>query len=179
MRYVGLVGFVIVGLLGGAGPAEADYVLTARGQYGGLGWSAPKRCKYNRTTLRGWLGIETIGPVVTGSNLRRGRIDRTWARYAVYLTDANNGYRTLATSGWSGWLRTKQGQARYWNLSGHAFTGDWRGNYGLDVRVEWYKGGRRVGVKAIRTTNFHYFSQYNTGPYGPLSSCAWQPQLTY
>jgi hypothetical protein len=48
---------------------------------------------------------------------------------------------------------------------------DWRGNYGVDIRVEWWNSKRMVGWRTYRLSAFQYFDQYNVGPFGPLSSC--------
>ena len=149
-------------------PAHA-YVLASAGKRGASRSSAA-RCEYRNTGLRGYLTLTAFPPVVRGANLRRGRRDLTWVRYKAYWVDGYTG-NTLVSSGWSSWRlasdrrRTTWGGSTYWSA-------DWRGNYLLDIRVEWWKRSRRIGWRAHRTGTYYYYDQYDRGPYGPFSSCA-------
>jgi hypothetical protein len=161
---------VLVALLCSVPAAAQADVLAAKGKRGRS--AVPTgHCKYGNTGLRGFLTTSVRPPVVTGANLRRRRRnDRTSVRYAVYLVDATNGHRTLEVSNWSGWLRVREATRATWSGT-TSFTYDWSGNYRVDLRVEWWKAGRRVGWRAHRVTSYQFFDQYNAGPYGPISSC--------
>ncbi len=129
------------------------------------------RCKYGVFGPRGVLQVGTRPPLVSGANTkRRTRRERTRVRYRVSVTDAFQGFGTLVTSGWSDFIRVRQSQRRTWT----GFTSwdmEWRGNYGLDVRIEWWNSRRRVGWRDYRINAFQFFNQYNAGPFGPISSC--------
>lgn len=169
MRY--LVSIMLAGwLLAGAVPAHAETVLASSGKPGISAWGAPVACKYNRTNTNAWLSITAAPPAVTGANLRRGRRDVTSVRYRMYLVDAQHGYATAAHSSWSGWLRARDTKVALWS-GVTSFTAPWYGIYALDVRIEWWKGGRLRGVRALRSYRFNFFNQYNVGPAGPYSFC--------
>jgi hypothetical protein len=169
VRYAALV-VVVGGLLLGAVPAQAETVLASRGRPGLSNWGAPVKCKYNRTNANAWLSVTATPPAVTGANLRRGRPDYTSVRYAMYLVDAQHGYATAARSGWSAWIRAHDAKPAIWS-GVTSFTAPWNGVYALDVRIEWWKGGRLRGVRALRSHRFNFFNQYNVGPIGPYSFC--------
>jgi hypothetical protein len=169
MRYATLV-VVVSCWVWGAVPAQAETVMVSRGKPGLSAWGAPVTCKYNRTNTNAWLSIVATPPAVTGANLRRGRRDVSWVRYSMYLVDAQRGYATAARSGWSAWLRARERKAALWS-GVTSFTAAWNGIYALDVRIEWWKGGRLRGVRALRSHRFNFFNQYNVGPSGPYSFC--------
>ncbi len=154
------------------GGAQGDIL----GQGGKRGASAIPRgaCKYGNNGLNGFLRTSAVPPAVSGANVRRRAGDVTRARYRAYLVDASQGHATLEVSGWSGWLRVREGRGSTWQGE-TAFSGGWRGNYRMDVRIEWWRSGRLVGWRAYRITTYNYFDQYNRGPNGPLSSC-YKPQ---
>jgi hypothetical protein len=151
-----------------AGPAQAGVI-------GGQGWRGASsvfdgRCKYGNTGLRGFLEIAIPPPSVTGANVRRRqRGERSLARYAVWLLDANTG-TTLLVSNWSAWIRVREGTTGTWT-GNTAFTADWRGNYRLELRIEWWRSNRRIGWRAHSVDRYQFFDQYNTGPYGPIGTC--------
>jgi hypothetical protein len=145
-------------VLSGAGARGSSYVPEGR-------------CKYGNTGLRGFLDTSVAPPVVSGANrFARRRSERTWVRYRVELVDANAGHATLVESSWSSWILVGERARRTWTGTS-AFTGDWRGNYRLDVLVEWWTSSTRVGWRLHRLVSYDFFDQYNTGPYGPISSC--------
>jgi hypothetical protein len=154
-----------------ASPAGAQsYVLNGSGARGSSSVSQGV-CKYGNTGLRGILGTSVAPPVVSGANRRRRRArERTWVRYKAELVDVNAGHGTLAVSGWSGWIRVSEAARRTWTGT-TGFTADWRGKYRVDVLIEWWTSQRRIGWRWHRVTRYGFFDQYNTGPYGPISSC--------
>jgi hypothetical protein len=162
---------VVLFVLSFAASAEAQsYVLTGAGARGSS-YLPEGRCKYGNTGLRGILDTGVAPPVVGGANVRaRRRNERTWVRYRVELVDVNAGHATLITSNWSGWLRVSERATRTWT-GFSAFAADWRGNYRLDVLIEWWTSKRRIGWRWHRLERYAFFDQYNTGPYGPISSC--------
>jgi hypothetical protein len=170
VRYAALAVVVVGWLLSGAVPAQAETVLASGGEPGRSAWGAAVNCRYNRTNVNAWLSITALPPAVTGANLRRGRRDVTSVRYRMYLVDAQHGYTTAARSGWSAWLRARDTKAATWS-GVTSFTAPWNGVYALDVRVEWWKGARLRGVRALRSHRFNFFTQYNVGPTGPYSFC--------
>jgi hypothetical protein len=149
-------------------PAHA-YVLDAAGKRGGSTTSGAN-CQYRNTGLRGYLTLTGYAPTVRGANLRRGRRDLTYVRYKVFWMNAYNG-DILARSGWSSW-RLASDRRRYTWGGSSSWSLDWRGNYYLDIFVEWWKRGRRIGWRDHRTGSYYFYDQYNRGPYGPYSSCA-------
>lgn len=144
---------------------------------GGEGWRGSSYvpqggCKYGNTGLNGFLETSVAAPTVSGANVhRRRRSERSLVRYAVWIVDAADGHATLASSNWSSWVRVSERQRLTWGGAPTAFVGDWRGNYRLDLRIEWWRSGRRIGWRAHRVDSYNWFDQYNTGPYGPVSSC--------
>ncbi len=170
------IGRVTAGLVAacllGAAPAQADVLLGSGGIPGRSSVSEPSRCKYSRTAgPNSWLEVATAPPVAVGANLRRGRRDYTRVRYAVWLSDAERDYATVARSGWSGWIRVHDGQARTWT-GVTSFTAAWYGVYSLDVRIEWWRSGRLRGWRAHRIGSYQFFNQFNVGPLGPFGRCA-------
>jgi hypothetical protein len=127
-------------------------------------------CWYRNTGLRGFLITRTRPPTATGANLRRRHRDRSWVHYRAELVDAAYGYRTLATTDWSPWIRVRERRRRTW--SGLiSFEADWRGSYRIDVLVEWWNRTRKVGYRWHRVTAYDYFNQYDVGPFGPFATC--------
>jgi hypothetical protein len=151
---------------GGGGPSD---VLGGAGKRGKATiWQGT--CKYSFFSPQGVLQVGAPAPHVSGANTRRGtRRERTYVRFRVWVTNAFNG-ATLTSSGWSEFLRVRQSGTRTWP-SPTVFTMVWEGNYGTDIRIEWWNSKRRIGWRAYRTQSFQYWDQYNRGPFGPLSSC--------
>jgi hypothetical protein len=153
-----------------AGDAYAQSIVVSGSGYRGSSHVEAGACKYGNTGLRGTLTTTVAPPTVSGVNMRRRRGERSWARYAVFLVDANNGHRKLQASSWSGWLRVRERVKSTWTGS-TAFVADWQGNYRADVVIEWWNATRRVGRRKHRVTSYWWYDQYGTGPYGPVSSC--------
>ena len=146
------------GVIGGAGQRGASIV--------GQG-----TCKYGVFGPRGVLQVGVAQPAVSGANTRRGtRRERTWIRYRVFVTDAFRDFATVATSSWSDFIRLRQSDGGTWS-SPTILDMDWRGNYGADVRIEWWNSKRMIGWRAHRVTEFLFYDQYDVGPFGPISSC--------
>ena len=152
----------------GAPPESAD-VLGGAGKRGKATiWRGT--CKYGFFSPQGVLQVGVLAPSVSGANTRRGtRRERTYVRFRVWVTNAFNG-ATVTTSGWSDFVRVRQSGRRSWPAP-TVFTMRWEGNYGTDIRVEWWNSKRRIGWRAYRTRTFGYWDQYSRGPFGPLSSC--------
>ena len=128
-------------------------------------------CKYGVSGPVGFLRVAVAPPSVSGANTKRGtRRERTYVRYRVYVTDANRDNATLQVSGWSSSIAVRQSGWRSW-AGITTFDMDWRGNYGADIRIEWWNSRRMIGWRAHRLSAFAFYDQYNVGPFGPLSSC--------
>jgi hypothetical protein len=56
-----------------------------------------------------------------------------------------------------------------------AFIADWRGNYRIDFRIEWWDQTRQLAWQARRITAYYYFDEWNTAWGGPFPSCMRQP----
>jgi hypothetical protein len=149
--------------------AWAQEVIGAGGKQGAA-TTSQGTCKYRVFGPRGVLQVGVPAPAVSGANTRRGtRRERTYVRYRVDVTDAWN-FSALATSSWSDYIRVRQSQTSSWS-GPTSFDMEWRGNYGADIRIEWWNSKRRIGWRAYRTGAFGFYDQYNVGPFGPISSC--------
>lgn len=128
-------------------------------------------CKYRIFVRTGLLTVGVPAPTVSGANTRRRtRRERTLVRYRVDVTDAFNNFSPLSSS-WSGFIRVRQAEKLTWTGAPTTFEMDWRGNYGADIRIEWWNPNRLIGWRTYRLSAFQYFDQYNVGPFGPISSC--------
>jgi len=153
-----------------AAPAAPVDVLGASGKRGAA-IVHQARCKYGVFGPRGVLQVGARPPVVRGANTRRRtRRERTSVRYRVYITNVFAGNTTLVASEWSGFIRVRQSQRRTWP-GFTSFDMEWRGNYGVDIRIEWWNSKRMIGWRAYRINSFQFYDQYNAGPFGPISSC--------
>jgi len=151
-------------------PALADHVIGTAGKTG-VATTRQGTCHYLMFPSRGVLRVGIPAPRVSGANTRRRtRRELTYVRYRVYVTSAFTG-DTLAASNWSGYIRVRQWQMRTWSGLPTTFDMGWSGNYGADIRIEWWNSTRRVGWRAYRTKAFTFYDQYNVGPLGPISSC--------
>jgi hypothetical protein len=129
-------------------------------------------CKYRIFVRTGLLVVGVPTPTVTGANTRRRtRRERTFVRYRVDATDAFNDFSRLVTSSWSDYIQVRQSETGTWTGEPTTFDMDWRGNYGADIRVEWWNSKRMIGWRVYRLSAFQFFDQYNVGPFGPISSC--------
>jgi hypothetical protein len=166
----GMTSVAVLLALAAAPPALAQDVIGAAGKNGAATtWQGT--CNYRIFGPRGVLQVGVPAPDVSGANTRRGtRRERTFVRYRVFATDAFSNFATLVASSWSGYIRVRQSETRSWS-SPTSFDMEWRGNYGADIRIEWWNSRRMIGWRAYRTTAFAFYDQYNVGPYGPLSSC--------
>lgn len=129
----------------------------------------PASCKYGSAPFPGYLRVSTRPPKVKGEASRPGR---EWVRYGAWLVDpARN---TVLASPWSGWLRAGDGTWATWRGE-TTFTANWRGNYRIEFRIEWWNQSRRIGWQVRRITDYYYFDEWNTAWGGPFSSCMRQP----
>jgi hypothetical protein len=126
-------------------------------------------CKYNSAPYPGSLRISTRPPQVTGTASRPGA---EWVRYAAWLVDPVG--NTVDVSSWSGWLSAEDGAWATW--TGETFfIADWRGNYRIDFRIEWWDQSSQLAWQARRVTAYYYFDEWNTAWGGPFPSCMRQP----
>lgn len=151
-----------------AAPAQAEVT-------GGAGFrgssSVPQgTCHYRNSGLRGWLAVGVPSPAATGVNTTSSNHDeQSYVRYAVWLVNYYSG-TTQQASSWSSWLSVRERSWRSWT-SGTSFNADWRGDYRLVLRFEWWRGTRRLGWRSHRITAYKWFNQYNVGPFGPMLWC--------
>ncbi len=164
-RSVAVVGIGLAVWLYAAPAASADTVLAERGRTGHSAAAEPGGCQLR---IRGNLHVGANPPTVSGPNLRRRKKDVTWARFALYFMTTSEQH--LATSEWSEWMRVSDRRTRSWTGYQY-FVGFWTDFYLIDLRVEWFRGNRRVGWRAHRITTYNYWDQYNVGPLGPISAC--------
>ncbi len=170
MKLAGIAVVLVLLAAAGAQPAFAHLVSGGAG-YRGASQIGQATCKHGIFGPRGVLQVIVPPPVVTGANTRaRTRSERTWVRYRVWLTDAWANFATLGTSSWSSYVRVRQSGTATWT-GPTVFDMDWRGNYGADVRIEWWNAKRRIGWRSYRLTEFGYINQYNVGPTGPIGTC--------
>ena len=126
-------------------------------------------CKYGSAPFPGYLRISTRPPKVKGDASRPGR---EWVRYAAWLVDpARN---TVQVSNWSAWLRAGDGAWATWGGE-TSFKANWRGNYRIELRIEWWNQSRRISWQTHRITQYYYFDEWNTAWGGPFTSCMRQP----
>ncbi len=150
-----------------AAPAEARVY-----SYGGSTGSAKTvtgYCKYDRTNVSGSLRIAENPPNVSAINRTTGT-DYNWVRYQAFLIDANNA-NVLQRSGWSGWLRVSDASYSTWSGTTSWAGLDWRGNYTMDFRIEWWDSSQLLGWQAHRIEPYNYYDMYNVGPIGPITTC--------
>jgi hypothetical protein len=126
-------------------------------------------CKYGSAPYPGYLRVSTRPPSVMGTPSRPGP-ERV--RYAAYLVDpAGN---TVSVSYWSGWLPAGDGAWATWTGE-TSFTADWRGNYRIVIRIEWWDESRQIAWQLRRVTDYYYIDEWNTARGGPFTSCMRQP----
>jgi hypothetical protein len=126
-------------------------------------------CKYGSAPYPGYLRVSTRPPKVTGAASRLGA---EWVRFAAWLVDpAGN---TVSVTSWSPWLAAADGVWATW--TGETFfTADWRGNYRIEFRIEWWDQSNRIAWQWHRITGYYYFDEWNTAWGGPFPSCMRQP----
>ena len=128
---------IAAALLVGAASAQADQFLVQDGRTGSSRLVEPARCQYFGTggVDSRYLELAVSAPAVKGVNLRRGRKDWSRARFAVWVVDAADNYRSLASSEWSSWMRVNDRRVSQWP-GVTSFTAGFRGAYSLEVRVD-------------------------------------------
>jgi hypothetical protein len=129
----------------------------------------PANCKYGLAPYPGYLRVSTRPPNVTGTSSRPGA---EWVRYAAWLVDSAG--NTVSVTSWSGWLAAGDGAWATWTGE-TSFTADWRGNYRIDFRIEWWDQSSRLAWQVRRVTDYYYFDEWNTAWGGPFPSCMRQP----
>ena len=80
----------------------------------------------------------------------------------------------VQVSSWSGWLSAADGAWATW-AGETAFIADWRGNYRIDFRIEWWDQSNLLAWQVRRITDYYYFDEWNTAWGGPFPSCMRQP----
>jgi hypothetical protein len=126
-------------------------------------------CKYNAAPYPGSLRVSTSPPQVTGTATRPGA---EWVRYAAWLVDPSGS--TVDVSSWSGWLAAGDDAWATWTGE-TAFFADWRGNYRIEFRIEWWDQSSLLAWQVRRITDYYYFDEWNTAWGGPFPSCMRQP----
>lgn len=153
-------------------PAHAyPYADSGSGTFIGRASTTTGSCKYMRTNVNGWMRTATSPPVVTGANPTYGAgNDWSWVRYRAFLVRLDTG-ATVTSTGWSGWLSVRDDQSATWSGTTLLDGTDWRGNYVVDYRIEWWNSTRILGWQAHRLTPYVYYDGISSGSYGPISSC--------
>lgn len=106
---------------------------------------------------------------MTGTPSRPGA---EWVRFAAWLVDpAGN---TVSVTSWSVWLAAGDGAWATW-AGETSFTANWRGNYRIEFRIEWWDQNNRIAWQVRRITDYYYFDEWNTARGGPFPSCMRQP----
>jgi hypothetical protein len=141
---------------------------------GGAGKRGPNvvfgaSCKYGSAPFPGYLRVATRPPKVQGAPTRSGP---EWVRYRAWLVDSAG--NDVLVSPWSGWLQARDGAWATWRGE-TVFTANWRGNYRIEFRIEWWNKTQRIGWQAHRITDYLYFDEWNTAWGGPFTSCVRQP----
>lgn len=166
-----VAGIAVVLLMLAAAPQAPAHLVSGGAGHRGASQVPQAICKHGIFGPRGVLQVIVLPPTVGGADVRaRTRNERTYVRYRVWLTDPWRDFSTIQTSGWSGYVRVRQSGRATWN-GPTVFDMDWRGNYGADVRIEWWTSKRRIGWRSYRLTEFGYVNQYGVGPAGPIGSC--------
>ena len=150
-------------------PSAAAYTLDGRGKQGATR-TGPVVCKFGNYRTYGALTMAGNPPRVTGAASRRGR---EYVRYRAYVVNRSN-EGVVTSTDWSAWLSARDSRYSTWNGS-TTLSADWRGNYYLDYRIEWWTSTRRIGMRDLRLSPYYYYSEHNEGPMGPFTSCARQP----
>jgi hypothetical protein len=148
--------------------AAAAYVLEGRGKQGATK-TGPVVCKFGNFRTYGLLTLAGNPPRVTGAPSRRGR---EFVRYRAYIVNMSE--QVVERTNWSGWLRVRDNRYRTWSGLTQ-LSADWRGNYYLDYRIEWWTNTRKIGLRDLRLHPYYYYTEHNEGPIGPFNSCARQP----
>jgi hypothetical protein len=107
---------------------------------------------------------------VTGTSTRAGA---EWVRYAAWLVDlAGN---TVMQTSWSDFLAA--GDTAWATWTGEtSFTADWRGNYRIVLRIEWWDESSLLAWQVHRVNQYNYIDEWNTTwGGGPFTSCMRQP----
>ena len=127
-------------------------------------------CKYGSRPYPGYLKVTTWPPKVAGAPSRPGR---EWVRFRAWLVNPS-GYGVGVWTDWSAWLRVRDDTWATWSGT-TSLTADWRGNYRMDVAIEWWNNTRRIGWRTHRITDYYYIDEWNTSWGGPFPSCMRQP----
>lgn len=146
----------------------AAYVLGGHGKQGATSTGSVV-CKFGNFRTYGALTLAGNPPQVTGAPSRRGR---EFVRYRAFIV--NTSEHVVASTNWSGWMRVRDRRYKTWSGT-TTLQADWRGNYYLDYRIEWWTRNRRIGLRDLRLQPYYYYSEHNEGPMGPFTSCARQP----
>jgi hypothetical protein len=165
-RLLAVVTAVLAVLAVNAPAADAAYI-TSGGRPGPV-YVPRANCAFNNAW--GTLTLSTNPPTIYAPNRYSGAgNDRRLVRYRVSVVNLNTG-QTVASTALSGW-------AWAWDNYPAQFSGvttlrvDWRYQYSLRYRVNWYnRYGTRTGYAIHRADAYNYY-QGGIGPFGPLSVC--------
>jgi hypothetical protein len=126
-------------------------------------------CKYGSAPYPGYLRISTRPPYVMGTPTRAGA---EWVRYGAWLVDTAG--NTVNPGSWSGFLAA--GDSAWATWSGEtSFTHDWRGNYRIMLRIEWWDESKLLASQVHQVNQYTYIDEWNTNWGGPFPSCMRQP----
>ncbi|GAA5019342.1 hypothetical protein GCM10023258_06890 [Terrabacter aeriphilus] len=168
-RLLAAVALVVAAVLATVTPASAA-IYDGRGTFGA--YVAPQiDCRHKIWVATGVLQMTIPAPTVYAHNYRAGAgNDGAYIRYAAYVVDAWTG-GVLYRTGWSGWSYAYDNRAAA--FSGAAtYSPDWRGNYVVDYRIEWWAPGGTapLGWVAHRADRYPYADVYTIAR-GVFSSC--------
>lgn len=146
------------------------------GSYAGAGAIGPYAvpqidCRHKIWGTTGVLQMTAPPPTVYAYNYRAGAgNDGAYIRYAVYLANVRTG-ATMQASSWSGWAWAADNRPAA--FSGAAmYSPDWRGQYVVDYRIEWWAAGGRAPLAwtAHRADRYFYVAS-NTVAGGVWQTC--------
>lgn len=146
-----------------AGPAQAS-IYAGGGNFGGY-WTPIASCQWKIYGPSSNLVMSAGAPTVFAHNSRAGGgNDSAWVRYRVFVVNANTG-ATISSSGYSAWSAAYDNKSAVWAGGPTVFTQPSSGQYYIDYRIEWNVNGSTAWA-ADRVSSYHYYDQYNVGPFG-------------
>ena len=93
-------------------------------------------------------------------------------RYGAWLVDTAG--NTVNPGAWSGFLVA--GDSAWATWSGEtSFTEDWRGNYRIMLRIEWWDESSLLAWQVNQINQYTYIDEWGTNWGGPFTSCMRQP----
>lgn len=153
--------------LGASVPASAVVA-----SVGAAGYSAvhDASCSYKPA----WSDLEltTTPPQIYARDITSGAgNDTQLVRYRVAITNVSDG-QVVSLSNFSATAYARDNAPARFN-GNTSLRVPWRGNYKLVIHIQWLSpdGRQVVGAAANEVDRYQYYDGYNTGPYGPMSSC--------